>query len=540
MEFTGSSLYKWLAELQWYSTADPATGLAGGLYPRYEMLDDKPDDPTAPEEPLTWNNVSIAALLLGVNIALSMWFKLGLSSSLIVAAARCVVQLTLLGLVLKQIFLTENPIYIFGMALLLGILAAFEVTYWRSKRRFPWMYTGTLVAITGSALAVSLFGNAFALNMHPAYTSVKFIPTIGMLYGKCMIGVSIGMGSVMDSLDTHRDRVETSLCFGSSRWEATKPLVVEALRSALLPTITNMSITGLISIPGMMTGWILGGADVLEAAKYQQVILFLISASTASSTLLSVLFCAFMLVDKSPRLRLDRLKTTSEDHGVLSFGHSNSESTVQSMTRIQRMRSNCRPASDMHLAGRRSKASSQMSGLASTSSGPQYHDAAHHKDKGSQQRVNKILNRLKASRSTSALERLPQGSAAYPDMDIEEAAEQCRRCCGKTNRMWMAAENRAAMPKRNDLKDGGWEGNWCACCPLRAKLQSEQHTEDPVVCYGFHEDPGDIIIPHPPGLLNIMPGSTKDAEQSSSRHRHPRETGGKIKRYAKDAARNQH
>ncbi|PIA19237.1 UPF0014-domain-containing protein [Coemansia reversa NRRL 1564] len=294
MEVSGGSLYEWITKLQWYSTVDPATHLA--------------------EKPLTWNNVSIAALLLGVNIALSMWFKLGLSSSLIVAAARCVVQLTLLGLVLKQIFLTENPIYIFGMALLLGILAAFEVTYWRSKRRFPWMYTGTLVAITGSALAVSLFGNAFALNMHPAYTSVKFIPTIGMLYGKCMIGVSIGMGSVMDSLDTHRDRVETSLCFGSSRWEATKPLVVEALRSALLPTITNMSITGLISIPGMMTGWILGGADVLEAAKYQQVILFLISASTASSTLLSVLFCAFMLVDKSPRLRLDRLKTTSEDH----------------------------------------------------------------------------------------------------------------------------------------------------------------------------------------------------------------------------------
>ncbi|KAJ2084351.1 hypothetical protein H4R24_000144 [Coemansia sp. RSA 988] len=539
MPAADGSLYKWIAELQWYSTVDPTTRLAGGLYPIHGVFGDKPDDPSAPEEPLTWNNVAIAALLLGINIGLSLWFRLGLSNSLVVAAARCVVQLTLLGLVLKQIFLTENPIYIFSMALLLGVLAAFEVTYWRSKRRFPWMYTGTLVAITGSAMVVALFGNAFALNMHPAYTAVKFIPTIGMLYGKCMIGVSIGMGSVMDSLDTHRDRVETSLCFGSSRWEATKPLVVEALRSALLPTITNMGITGLISIPGMMTGWILGGADVLEAAKYQQVILFLISASTASSTLLSVLFCTFMLVDKSPRLRLDRLKTTSKQHGVLSFGYSNSENVMESMTRIQRIRSNCRPASDMHMSGRRSEASSRISGSASTSFDPEHRKAGHHKNKDAQHRAKNKLNRLKASRSTSALERMPQESATYPDMDIEEAAEQCRRRCGKGSCMWMTAENEVAGSERSGPANGGWKGNWCACCPLRAKLQREQHTEDPVVCYGFHEDPGDIIIPHPPGLLNILPGSTRDAEQSGTRQRDPKEADDRAKHYTRGASRSQ-
>ncbi|KAJ2373842.1 hypothetical protein GGI05_007394, partial [Coemansia sp. RSA 2603] len=175
-----SSFLGWLSSLHWRSS--PGTNTLTGI------LSNKPNDPEAPDSPLTWANVGIASLLLAFNIVLSMWFGLGLSTSLIVAAVRCVVQLSLLGLVLKEIFLTENPLYIFGMTLVLGLLAAFEVTYWRSKRQFPWMYLGTLVSITGSALVVALFGNAYALNMDPAYTAVKFIPTIGMLFGKCMIG----------------------------------------------------------------------------------------------------------------------------------------------------------------------------------------------------------------------------------------------------------------------------------------------------------------------------------------------------------------
>lgn len=47
----------------------------------------------------------------------------------------------------------------------------------------------------------------------------------------------------------------------------------------------------------MMTGQILGGAPIMGAVRYQQIIMFLISASTALGVLMAVVVsCIWMLV----------------------------------------------------------------------------------------------------------------------------------------------------------------------------------------------------------------------------------------------------
>lgn len=65
---------------------------------------------------LTWTNVGIGLLFLVLDAVLSVILNLGLSTSLLTAAARCVIQLTAMGFVLKSVFETNNPWAVAGIS----------------------------------------------------------------------------------------------------------------------------------------------------------------------------------------------------------------------------------------------------------------------------------------------------------------------------------------------------------------------------------------------------------------------------------------
>ena len=70
-----------------------------------------------------------------------------------------------------------------------------------------------------------------------------------------------------------------------------------------------MAATGVVALPGMMTGQILAGAAPSEAVKYQLLILFLIAGATSFGVIVAVMGTAWRLTDPRDRLRLDRLRS---------------------------------------------------------------------------------------------------------------------------------------------------------------------------------------------------------------------------------------
>jgi len=196
--------------------------------------------------------------------------------SLLIAASRMVVQLGLVGVVLTTLFSVVSPLWTglaaFGMVLFAGHEAA-----QRQERGLSgwWSYglgTGCMMV---SSVVVTVFALVTALRPNPWYDPRYAIPLLGMILGNCMTGIALGLDTLTTSLISRRAGVEAQLMLGATRQEAVAPVTREALRSALMPTINSMSATGVVSLPGMMTGQLLAGIRPIEAIKYQIVIMFL-------------------------------------------------------------------------------------------------------------------------------------------------------------------------------------------------------------------------------------------------------------------------
>lgn len=256
--------------------------------------------------PVTTGGLAGAAALIVVNGVLSFWLGLGLERRLLLASARTIVQLLLLGYILVPIFRWQNPALVVGACVVMVVLASREAVR-RGSRRYRRAWLHTFVALCVSALATGSMAVGVLIHIEPWWQPRYLIPLVGMILGNGLTGISLGLDRCLSELDDGRDRIEARLAFGATWWEAARPVATESLRAGMIPILNTMSVVGLVTIPGMMTGQLLGGTPPEQAARYQILIIFLIAAATGLGTLISVLMSLRRLFDREHRLRSDRI-----------------------------------------------------------------------------------------------------------------------------------------------------------------------------------------------------------------------------------------
>jgi len=84
--------------------------------------------------------------------------------------------------------------------------------------------------------------------------------------------------------------------------------VQSSVKLALKPTLAAMATMGIVSLPGMMTGTILGGASPELAVKYQIMIMLGILSSTTMSVVLSIVLTFPFCFDSGGLLKRDIFK----------------------------------------------------------------------------------------------------------------------------------------------------------------------------------------------------------------------------------------
>ena len=251
--------------------------------------------------------LAIAAVLVLLNAALSLMLSLGIGRDLLVAAVRVVVQLLLVGLVLKTVFELASPLAVAAVVIAMLAAASYEI-HSRQQRRLKGVWGFGIGA--GTAMLATLFVTTFgvaALRPDPWFDPQVLIPLVGIVLGNVMNGVSISLNAFNTGLVRERAAIEARLALGASRRTAFRPMQRSALRSGMIPVINQMSAAGIITLPGMMTGQILAGMPPFEAAKYQILVLLLLAGGAGLGAIGASGLAVRRVTDHRDRLRLDRL-----------------------------------------------------------------------------------------------------------------------------------------------------------------------------------------------------------------------------------------
>ena len=234
---------------------------------------------------LDFVDLALSLGIIGIAIALSLWQRLNLEGQLIFGAGRSLLQLLVVGYVLEIIFALNTS---WSVLLILAIMTTIAAIV--ARNRIGKKIQGLLPVVWLSLLASSALsvGYTILLIVQPPtwYEPQYLVPLSGMLLGNAMNSASLTGDRFVNAIKQNRLEVETYLCLGATPHQAITTYRQEAIRTGLIPTLNQMMVVGLVSLPGMFTGQVLAGSDPLNAASYQILILFAIVLTNLTSTLL--------------------------------------------------------------------------------------------------------------------------------------------------------------------------------------------------------------------------------------------------------------
>jgi len=230
------------------------------------------------------------ALLYGLCLlpGLLLWLiGLRLSRDIGISILRMSIQLALVGFYLKILFNLNHP-WLNGLWILMMLLVADLSILRRAGLKVRYFALATFTAIASSVLFSTAYLVILVIQPTHYYDARYIVPLSGMILGNCLQGNVIALERFYSALRKNENEYTTFLMLGATRWEAVRPYFRDAVKAAINPTIASMATMGLVSLPGMMTGQILGGSEPWLAVKYQIAIMICIFTSTTIASIINL------------------------------------------------------------------------------------------------------------------------------------------------------------------------------------------------------------------------------------------------------------
>lgn len=227
--------------------------------------------------------LGLTALLLVIPIIISYKEGLHIIKDLIVATLRAVVQLIILGFLLHYIFKINDKWLLILCVLVIIINASWNTISRASPVMHHVFWISFLAIFIGTALPLA--GTVATGAIH--FTANEVIPIGGMLANNGLIAINLAYQNLDRAFVQDGTNIESKLSLAAAPKLASKGAIRESIRLAIVPTIDSVKTYGLVSIPGMMTGLIIGGVPPLQAIKFQLLVVFIHTTVTIMSALIA-------------------------------------------------------------------------------------------------------------------------------------------------------------------------------------------------------------------------------------------------------------
>lgn len=243
-------------------------------------------------------------LLLLIPLGLCFFYELKLTKNILISASRMLLQLTFIGVFLKYLF-TLNNSYVNILWLTVMVLSAVFTTIKSASIRIKALLLPTFISFFTVIFLIVLYLNKIVISLDSIFSARYLIVIGGMLLGNSLRSNILGITTFYSSILKEEKKYLYLLSLGATPKEARLPFLRKSLSLALKPSIATMGTLGLVSIPGMMTGVILGGTSPLVALKYQIMIMLAILTSTSSTLTLSLFLTSKSCFDSTGMLKKD-------------------------------------------------------------------------------------------------------------------------------------------------------------------------------------------------------------------------------------------
>jgi UDP-glucose/iron transport system permease protein len=251
---------------------------------------------------ISYLNLALGFLLMIIPILIFAYYKTGLVKDTIISIIRMTVQLFLVGFYLKFVFEWDKWWLNLLWGIVMMVVAAITIGR-RSNMKKSLFIVPIFLAILTSMIIVDGYFLGIVIKLDNVFTAMYFIPITGMILGNCLRSNVIALNSFYKSLNKDRTMYRFYIANGATREEALKPFMREALIISFNPTIANTAVIGLISLPGMMTGQLLGGSSPDIAIKYQIMLVITIFVASIITVFLTIKIVNLFVFDKFDRLK---------------------------------------------------------------------------------------------------------------------------------------------------------------------------------------------------------------------------------------------